>query len=86
MHLGYAKWSLGYALNRGEQNRNVLLGYANASLGYASGNVKPKTKCPFRVCKTSLGYAVERTFLASTEWVNALKGVYNGTFWTLKGG
>lgn len=47
---------------------------------------RAKTKCSFRVCKTSLGYAVERTFLASTEWVNALKGVYNGTFWTLKGG
>lgn len=36
MHLGDAKWSLGDALKRGEQKRNVLLGDANVSLGDAS--------------------------------------------------
>lgn len=80
MHLGDAKWSLGDALKRVEQKRNVLLGDANVSLGDASGNVKAKTKCPFRGCILRLGDAVERTFLAGTEGVNVLKGVYNGTF------
>lgn len=41
---------------------------------------RAKTECPFRGCILRLGDAVERTFLAGTEGVNVLKGVYNGTF------